>query len=163
MNSNIEALACKDVLWTIFENLPLADLARAACVCRLWFSLASDREMQIRAFRSPWKLKEVIGNPSSSGFWRDNGLGRFAISHRLARGDSVASLAVKYSVQVLSLSLESNFFHGQITLPIFGEVCCILWFGNQNRFLFMNWLLENYQKIQLNRVLVNTQGIKVTF
>lgn len=108
MNSNIEALACKDVLRTIFENLHLADLARAACVCRLWFSLASDREMQIRAFRSPWKLKKVIGNPSSSGFWRDNGLGRFAISHRLARGDSVASLAVKYSVQVMDIKRLNN-------------------------------------------------------
>lgn len=110
MDSYFEALACKDVLRTIFETLSLPDLARAACVCRLWFSLASDHDLQTRAFRSPWKLKEVVGSPGSGAFWRDNGLGRFAISHRLVRGDSVASLAVKYSVQVytvLSLSLPA--------------------------------------------------------
>lgn len=49
---------------------------------------------------APWKLKEVVGMPLNGSFWRDNGIGKFAISHRLARGDTVASLAVKYSVQV---------------------------------------------------------------
>lgn len=49
----------------------------------------------------PWKLKEVIGKPSSGGFWREVNLGKFAISHTLVKGDSVASLAVKYSVQVI--------------------------------------------------------------
>ncbi|GFY91946.1 hypothetical protein Acr_08g0003420 [Actinidia rufa] len=97
---NFEALVCRDMLRTVFEKLTVADLARAACVCRLWSSVASVREMQTRAFMAPWKLKDVVGNPSSGGFWRANGLGRFAISHRLVRGDTVASLAVKYCVQV---------------------------------------------------------------
>lgn len=100
MNSNFPALVCKDILRTIFEKLPVADLARSACVCRLWSSVASDREIQVRAFKAPWKLKDVIGKPSSGSFWRDNSLSRFAISHRLVRGDTVASLAVKYTVQV---------------------------------------------------------------
>lgn len=100
MNSNFSALICKDILRSIFENLPLPDLARTACVCRLWSSVASDREIQTRAFKAPWKLKDVIGNPSSGSFWRDNSINRFAISHRLVRQDTVASLAVKYSVQV---------------------------------------------------------------
>lgn len=52
---------------------------------------------------APWGLKEVVGKPVSSSFWRDNGIGKFAISHRILRGDSVASLAVKYSVQVLGI------------------------------------------------------------
>ncbi|XP_052194632.1 F-box protein At1g55000-like isoform X2 [Diospyros lotus] len=108
MNSNFEALVCRDVLRTIFEKLPVVDLARAACVCRLWWSVASDREMQTRAFKAPWKLKDVVGNPSSGSFWRDNGLGRFAISHHLVRGDSVASLAVKYSVQVMDIKRLNN-------------------------------------------------------
>ncbi|XP_010277623.1 PREDICTED: F-box protein At1g55000-like isoform X2 [Nelumbo nucifera] len=99
MNSNFPAFNCTDILRSIFQNLPPSDLARAACVCHLWNSVASDRQIQTRAFKSPWKLKDVIGNPTSTSFWRDNSLGRFAISHRLVRGDTVASLAVKYCVQ----------------------------------------------------------------
>ncbi|KAL2231175.1 F-box protein At1g55000 [Sesamum indicum] len=108
INSNFSALLCKDTLHTILEKLALADLARAACVCRLWRSLASDREMQIRAFMSPWKLRDVIGNPSSGSFWRDNSLSKFAVSHRVSRGDSIASLAVKYSVQVMDIKRLNN-------------------------------------------------------
>ncbi|KAL5980949.1 hypothetical protein ACLOJK_028869 [Asimina triloba] len=108
LNSNFTALISRDILSYIFQRLPLPDLARAACVCRLWNSLASDRDMQTRAFKAPWKLKDVVGNPSSSAFWRDNSLGRFAISHRLARGDTVAGLAVKYSVQVMDIKRLNN-------------------------------------------------------
>lgn len=108
MNSNFAALLCKDILRTIFEKLPVVDLARSACVCRLWSSVASDREIQVNAFKAPWKLKSVIGNPTSGSFWRDNRLSRFAISHRLARGDTVASLAVKYSVQVMDIKRLNN-------------------------------------------------------
>lgn len=102
MNSNFSALLCQDTLRTILGRLSLDDLARSACVCRIWRSVASDNEMQIRAFMSPWKLRDVIGKPSSGVFWRDNSLSKFAVSHRIARSDSIASLAVKYSVQVLS-------------------------------------------------------------
>ncbi|KAI3701988.1 hypothetical protein L6452_27535 [Arctium lappa] len=108
MNSNFPALVCKDILRTIFEKLPVSDLARSACVCRLWSSVASDREIQVRAFKAPWKLKDVIGKPSSGSFWRDNSLSRFAISHRLVRGDTVASLAVKYTVQVTDIKRLNN-------------------------------------------------------
>ncbi|KAI3755013.1 hypothetical protein L1987_54806 [Smallanthus sonchifolius] len=108
MNSNFEALICKDILRTIFEKLPLADLARSTCVCRLWSLVASDREIHVRAFKAPWKLKDLIGNPSSGSFWRDNSLTRFAISHRLVRGDTVASLAVKYSLQVTDIKRLNN-------------------------------------------------------
>ncbi|KAI3448631.1 hypothetical protein Pfo_005296 [Paulownia fortunei] len=108
MNSNFSALLCKDTLRTILEKLSLSDLARAACVCRLWRSVASDRDMQIRAFMSPWKLRDVIGKPSSGGFWRDNSLSKFAVSHRLSRGDSIASLAVKYAVQVMDIKRLNN-------------------------------------------------------
>ncbi|XP_077213759.1 F-box protein At1g55000-like [Tasmannia lanceolata] len=108
LNSNFSALISRDILQTIFERLPLSDLARSACVCRVWNSVASDREMQIRAFKSPWKLKDVVGKPSSGSFWRDNSLGRFAISHRLVRTDTVAGLAVKYSVQVMDIKRLNN-------------------------------------------------------
>lgn len=101
MNSNFSALLCKDTLRAILQKLSLSDLARAACVSRLWWSVASDSQMQIQAFISPWKLREIVGKPSSSGFWRDNSLSKFAVSHRLSRSDSIASLAVKYTVQVL--------------------------------------------------------------
>ncbi|XP_051123420.1 F-box protein At1g55000 [Andrographis paniculata] len=108
MNSNFSAFLCRDTLRAILENLPIPDLARAACVCRQWRSVASDREMQIRAFISPWKLRDVVGNPSSGAFWRDNSLSKFAVSHRLSRGDSIASLAVKYSVQVMDIKRLNN-------------------------------------------------------
>lgn len=62
--------------------------------------MASDKEMVTSVFKAPWKLKEVIGTPSTGSFWRDNGIGKFGISHRIVKGDSVTSLAVKYSVQV---------------------------------------------------------------
>ncbi|EYU29907.1 hypothetical protein ABFS82_14G188200 [Erythranthe guttata] len=108
MNSNFSALLCKDTLRTILGKLPLTDLATSACVCRLWRSVASDGEMQIRAFMTPWKLGSVIGKPSSGVFWRDNSLSKFAISHRVSRADSIASLAVKYSVQVMNIKRLNN-------------------------------------------------------
>lgn len=100
MNSHFSALTCRDTLRIIFEKLPIPDLARASCVCRIWSSVASDRDILTRAFKAPWNLKEVIGEPISGSFWRDNSLGKFAISHCIARGDTVARLAIKYSVQV---------------------------------------------------------------
>ncbi|XP_031103645.1 F-box protein At1g55000 [Ipomoea triloba] len=108
MNSNFCALLCHDTLRAILEKLPLPDLARAACVSRLWNAVASDREIQTRAFKAPWKLKELIGNPTSSSFWRDNTISKFAISHRIVRGDTVASLAVKYSVHVMGIKRLNN-------------------------------------------------------
>lgn len=61
-----------------------------------------------RAFVAPWKLKDVLGNPLSRSFWRDNSLAKFAVSHRVVRGDTVASLAVKYSVQVMDIKRLNN-------------------------------------------------------
>ncbi|KAL3631698.1 hypothetical protein CASFOL_024682 [Castilleja foliolosa] len=108
MNSNFSALLCKDTLQTILEKLPLPDLARAACVNRIWRLVASDRDIQIRAFMSPWKLQSVIGKPSSGGFWRDNSISKFAVSHRISRCDTIASLAIKYSVQVMDIKRLNN-------------------------------------------------------
>ncbi|KAF9618795.1 hypothetical protein IFM89_002663 [Coptis chinensis] len=109
LNSNFSALISTDILRTIFSSLELNDLARSACVSRVWNSVASDKEFQINAFKLPWKLKHVVGTPSSGSFWRDNNsLNRFAISHRLVRGDTVTSLAVKYSVQVMDIKRLNN-------------------------------------------------------
>ncbi|XP_022720103.1 F-box protein At1g55000-like [Durio zibethinus] len=108
MNSNFAALTCGDTLRLIFEKLSLADLARASCVCKAWNAVASDDEMVMEAFMAPWKLLEVVGKPSSRSFWRDNGIGKFAISHRILRGESIASLAVKYSVQVMDIKRLNN-------------------------------------------------------
>ncbi|KAJ7973362.1 F-box protein [Quillaja saponaria] len=108
MNSHFSALACRDILRIIFEKLPIPDLARSSCVSRVWNSVASDKEIVTRAFVAPWKLKDVIGKPLSGSFWRDNTLGKFAISHLLVRGDSVASLAVKYCVQVMDIKRLNN-------------------------------------------------------
>lgn len=118
MNSHFSALICHDTLRAILEKLALPDLARAACVCRIWNFVASDRELQTKAFKDPWKIKAVIGYPSSGSFWRDNSLSKFAISHRIVRGDTVASLAVKYSVHVYS-SLYTYVCECYICMPIF--------------------------------------------
>ncbi|XP_047168891.1 F-box protein At1g55000 isoform X1 [Vigna umbellata] len=108
MNSHFSALSSTDILLLIFQNLPIPDLARASCVCRLWNSVASQREMLTRAFVAPWKLNCVIGDPLSGSFWRDNSLAKFAISHRISHGDTVASLAVKYAVQVMDIKRLNN-------------------------------------------------------
>ncbi|KAI9084801.1 hypothetical protein K1719_033207 [Acacia pycnantha] len=50
----------------------------------------------------------AVGNPLSGSFFRYNGLGKFAISHRLVRGDTVTSLAVRYSVQVMDIKRLNN-------------------------------------------------------
>ena len=98
-------VTCRDILRIIFQNLPISALFRARCVCPLWNSVASERDILIRAFTSPWKLKGVIGSPLSGSFWRDNSLAKFALSHRIVRGDTVTSLAVRYSVQVCTYVL----------------------------------------------------------
>ncbi|KAK9756720.1 hypothetical protein RND81_01G116600 [Saponaria officinalis] len=108
MNSNFAALVCRDTLRIIFEKLSVSDIARSACVCRIWCDVASEREIQTTSFKAPWKLKDVVGEPNSGSFWRDNRLSKFAISHRIIRGDSVASLAVKYSVQVMDVKRLNN-------------------------------------------------------
>lgn len=90
-------------LWRIIlERLPVLALGQAACVCRLWHSIAADPEVLAAAFRIPWRLKEVVGRPLSSSFWRGQ-LGQFVISHTLQRTDTIAGLAVKYRVQVILL------------------------------------------------------------
>ncbi|XP_062143245.1 F-box protein At1g55000 isoform X1 [Alnus glutinosa] len=108
MDSQFWALTCRDTLRLILQKLPVPDIARASCVCRLWNSVASDHELVAISFKAPWKLKHVVGKPVSGSFWRDSGISKFAISHCLVRGDSLASLAVKYSVQVREIKRLNN-------------------------------------------------------
>nr|CAD1837642.1 unnamed protein product [Ananas comosus var. bracteatus] len=112
MNSHFSALSSGDLLRSILACLPPADLARAACVCRLWRALASDREMLERAFRAPWRVRRVLGTPSSAAFWRHPALSRFAISHRLLRGDTVAaspsSTPSRYGLRIPHFSVLHN-------------------------------------------------------
>ncbi|XP_039162909.1 F-box protein At1g55000-like [Eucalyptus grandis] len=108
MNSHFFALAYCNTLWLIFERLPVLDLARASCIYRIWSSVAFDHNMVTQAFAAPWRLKEMVGIPSSGSFWRDNGIGKFAISHRIKCGDSIVSLAVKYSIQVMDIKRLNN-------------------------------------------------------
>ncbi|CAH8300245.1 unnamed protein product [Eruca vesicaria subsp. sativa] len=102
------ALSCRDTLRLIFQRLTVADLARASCVCRVWNSVATENDLVAFAFIAPWGIKELVGKPASGAFWRDNGIWKFAISHRISRGDSVTSLAVKYSVQVMEIKRLNN-------------------------------------------------------
>ncbi|KAK8564859.1 hypothetical protein V6N13_019998 [Hibiscus sabdariffa] len=108
MNSHFAALTCRDTLRLIFQKLSLADLARASCVCTTWNAVASDEDIVVEAFMAPWRLLDVVGKPCSRSFWRDNGIGKFAISHRILRGETVASLAVKYSSQVMDIKRLNN-------------------------------------------------------
>ncbi|KAL4198421.1 hypothetical protein AMTRI_Chr03g45820 [Amborella trichopoda] len=108
MNSHFYALASRDILRSIFELLSMSDLARASCVCRLWNSVACEPGLKTAAFRAPWKLREVLGRPSSAAFWRENSLSRFAISHRLNKGDTIPGLALRYCVQVMDIKRLNN-------------------------------------------------------
>ncbi|KAJ6694319.1 hypothetical protein OIU85_005042 [Salix viminalis] len=104
----LEAFTCRDTVIMIFRKLGARDLARASCVCKLWRDMASGDEIVRPAFMEPWKLKEIVGKPESGKFWRDSGICKFAISHKIVKGDSVASLAVKYSVQVMEIKRLNN-------------------------------------------------------
>ncbi|KAJ8432671.1 hypothetical protein Cgig2_002058 [Carnegiea gigantea] len=73
-----------------------------------WSSVADDREIQTAAFKVPMKLKENVANPSSESFQRDNSLSKSAISRHLDRGDSIASLAIKYRVWVMDMKRLNN-------------------------------------------------------
>ncbi|XP_061973215.1 F-box protein At1g55000-like [Populus nigra] len=101
---SLASFTCRDTLVMILRKLGARDLARASCVCRLWRDMASDDAIVRPAFMEPWKLKEIVGEPVSGRFWRENGIWKFAISHKIARGDSLTSLAKKYSVQQVCLS-----------------------------------------------------------
>ena len=94
-----------DLLRAILHRLPPADVARAACVCRPWRAVASDRAVLEAAFRAPWGVRRVVGEPATRAFWRAASLARFALSHTVRRGDTVPGIALKYSVQVSPVSL----------------------------------------------------------
>ncbi|KAL5219627.1 hypothetical protein ABZP36_020311 [Zizania latifolia] len=98
----------EDLLRAVLQRLPPPDLARAACVCRLWRSVASDRAVLEAAFASPWGVRRVVGEPATRAFWRAASLGRFALSHTVRRGDTVPGIALKYSVQVTDIKRFNN-------------------------------------------------------
>ncbi|XP_062214880.1 F-box protein At1g55000-like [Phragmites australis] len=97
-----------DLLRAVLQRLLPADLARAACVCRAWHAVASDRVMLEAVFRAPWGVRRVIGEPVTRAFWRAASLGRFALSHTVRRGDTVPGIALKYSVQVTDVKRFNN-------------------------------------------------------
>lgn len=99
-SKSVALLDTADILRQILELLSPKDLARAACVCREWNGVATDREVIEKTFIRCLKVRRIVGDPSSTGFWRYSGIDKFAISHKLQREDSVTSLALKYSVQV---------------------------------------------------------------
>ncbi|XBI07016.1 hypothetical protein VPH35_134972 [Triticum aestivum] len=85
---------------TALHRLPPADVARAAYVCRLWRNVAFDRVVLEAAFRAPWGVRRVLGDPATRAFWRAASLARFALSRALRRGVTVPDIALKYSVQL---------------------------------------------------------------
>ncbi|XP_020574522.1 F-box protein At1g55000 isoform X2 [Phalaenopsis equestris] len=144
------ALGTSDLLCTIFELLSPADLARAACVCKLWKELASDRELVERAFSKPWKVRRVLGSPSTAGFWRHTGIDRFAVSHRLVRGDTVAGLAVNEIKRLNNMMSEHGIYSRErLLIPIsdpqlLHESTCFIEFDDHaNREVAVLYLEEN--------------------
>jgi hypothetical protein len=57
-------------------------------------------EASVMVFKEVWKLKDVLGSPSSTAFWDDADIRVFAFSHVLQSWDTLESLVVKYCVQV---------------------------------------------------------------
>ncbi|KAJ6304411.1 hypothetical protein OIU77_018137 [Salix suchowensis] len=138
---SLASFTCRDTLVMILRKLGARDLARASCVCKLWRDMASDDAIVRPAFMEPWKLKEIVGKPVSGSFWRENRIWRFAISHKIVRGDSVTSLAKKYSVQVIKLKTFCFLVTGLLViccfcLLILGEECVFLVCGNLGICLF---------------------------
>ncbi|KAI5013692.1 hypothetical protein ZWY2020_040578 [Hordeum vulgare] len=70
-----------DLLRAVLHRLPPADVARAACVCHLWRVVASDRAVLEAAFRAPWGVRRVLGDPATRAFWR-----AASLAHSPARG-----------------------------------------------------------------------------
>uniref|UniRef100_A0ACD5WA14 Uncharacterized protein n=1 Tax=Avena sativa TaxID=4498 RepID=A0ACD5WA14_AVESA len=97
-----------DLLRAVLHRLAPADVARAACVCRQWHAVASDRAVLEAAFRAPWGVRRVVGDPATRAFWRAASLSRYALSHTVRRGDTVPGIAVKYSVQVTDIKRFNN-------------------------------------------------------
>lgn len=48
-------------------------------------------------------VRRVVGEPETRAFWRAASLARFALSHTVRRGDTVPGIALKYSIQVLTI------------------------------------------------------------
>ncbi|KAF7044265.1 hypothetical protein CFC21_053518 [Triticum aestivum] len=135
-----------DLLRAVLHRLPPADVARAACVCRLWRAVASDRAVLEAAFRAPWGVRRVLGDPATRAFWRAASLARFALSHTVRRGDTVPGVALKYSVQVTDIKRFNNMMsdHGiysreRLLIPIsdpeilLGSTCYIEMDHNSKR------------------------------
>ncbi|KAJ6756633.1 hypothetical protein OIU79_028925 [Salix purpurea] len=112
--ASLASFTCRDTLVMILLKLGARDLARASCVCKLWKGMASDDAIVRPAFMEPWKLKDIVGKPVSGSFWRENRIWRFAISHKIVRGDSVTSLAKKYSVQRAPIFISSPNFNSTV-------------------------------------------------
>ncbi|KAM0901742.1 hypothetical protein ACQ4PT_019775 [Festuca glaucescens] len=135
-----------DLLRAVLHRLSPADVARAACVCRQWHAVASDRAVLEAAFRAPWGVHRVVGEPATRAFWRAASLGRYALSHTVRRGDTVPGIAVKYSVQVTDIKRFNNMMsdHGiysreRLLIPIsdpeilLGSTCYIEMDHNSKR------------------------------
>ncbi|KAJ7547169.1 hypothetical protein O6H91_08G073300 [Diphasiastrum complanatum] len=135
---NPALLLTEDVWRSILGRLPAVALARAACVCRRWYLIAGDPEVLSAAFKAPWKLRQIVGRPSSSRFWQIQSLKVFAISHTVQRWDTVAGLAIKYQVHITDIRQLNNMMsdHGihsreRLLIPITsskileGNICYI--------------------------------------
>eukprot|EP00850_Spirogloea_muscicola_P014185 SM000100S09412 [mRNA] locus=s100:196788:198626:+ [translate_table: standard] len=84
------------------ESLP-----SLAATCRYWRDVLADPAPWARVFARTWGLRRVVGAPSGTSFWRGS-LSQFAWSHRVARLDSVAGLAIKYNVQLTDIRRLNN-------------------------------------------------------
>ncbi|XBH55680.1 hypothetical protein VPH35_077715 [Triticum aestivum] len=79
---------------TALHRLPPADVARAACACRLLSTVASDRAVLEAAFRAPWGVHHVLSDPATRALWRAASLARFALSRALRRGVTAPGIAL---------------------------------------------------------------------
>ncbi|KAI5021498.1 hypothetical protein ZWY2020_058228 [Hordeum vulgare] len=62
-----------DLLRAVLHRSPWTSLAAAR---RLWRAVASDRAVLEAAFRAPWGVRRVLGDPATRAFWRAASLAR---------------------------------------------------------------------------------------
>ncbi|QDZ18020.1 LysM domain-containing protein [Chloropicon primus] len=106
----MEVLGQPLVLARVFSYLEWRDLCRAKVVCKAWQSSLSDSALLRERFKFRWGLKGLAGSARREDvkFYESARLSSFVRLHRLARSDTLASIAVRYKVSVSLLKQTNN-------------------------------------------------------
>ncbi|KAF8058099.1 F-box protein [Scenedesmus sp. PABB004] len=97
-----------DALALVLSLCEPAALGRCRAVCRAWRAAASERDVRRAAFLRHWGLAGCTGQPRQPAFYETAAPHSFARAHAVARGDSLAALAVRSGQDVHSIKRANN-------------------------------------------------------